>query len=601
VLGTPDEMWSDKETLHDFLGFSTYVEVLADICTQGSLAPLTLGIFGPWGSGKTSLMSMLQRRLSDQAGTGGVKTIWFNAWRYEGRDEAQSALIHAIIAKLEEDKSIGQDVLDTLKQLKSSASVLKLAKVITKTALTLSPDIEGFFSAFEKQNEKVADTIERFDQQFADVLRNAKISHLVVFIDDLDRCSSEKVIETFETIKLFLNTPACTFVIGADPRKIEDAVGEVYKVTEDNRKRDFLEKIIQIPFVIPEQKIDDVVCYVGLLILAGYMQQGSWTELMKSRAAFLTSTDGIEKTLRAWPAQNRALFSEIAAVESELDEIFPYVRNLFHALRGNPRQIKRFLNILSLRRRLAKANNLVIHLQLLIKLAVLEYAWKDFFDSIVDTVDPLTGSCELFEEIAKASDGSAGEASGKLVTDALAQPALVHYLNREPVLKSTDDLRPYLFLAQTSLAKEKPEPVASLDEQAKRMARNIGSDDRMRARASARQAAAQDGETAALVVRILSQDLIQATNLTVQTHIVTGLIEICRHHPTQYVAATKALEKLTPPFAQALQIAGNTLISNARSAAVPITPALRESFAPKTKLASALAGKKKTSTKEDVH
>lgn len=210
-------MWSDKETLHDFLGFSAYVEVLADICTQASLAPLTLGIFGLWGSGKTSLMSMLQQRLATQTGAVAVKTIWFNAWRYEGRDEAQSALIHAIITKLEEDKSLGQEVLDTLKQLKSSASALKLAKVITKTAFTLSPDIDGFFSAFEKQNEKVSDTIERFDQQFADVLRHAKISHLVVFIDDLDRCSSEKVIETFETIKLFLNTPACTFIIGADP------------------------------------------------------------------------------------------------------------------------------------------------------------------------------------------------------------------------------------------------------------------------------------------------------------------------------------------------------------------------------------------------
>ena len=593
-------MWSDRETLHDFLGFSTYVEVLADICTQGRLAPLTLGIFGPWGSGKTSLMTMLQRRLAAQAGTGGVKTIWFNAWRYEGRDEAQSALIHAIIAKLEEDKSLGQDVLDTLKQLKSSASVLKLARVLTKTALTLSPDIEGFFSAFEKQNEKVSDTIERFDQQFADVLRHAKISHLVVFIDDLDRCSSEKVIETFETIKLFLNTPACTFVIGADPRKIEDAVGDVYRVTEDNRKRDFLEKIIQIPFVIPEQKIDDVVCYVGMLILAGYMQEGSWNELMKSRAAFLTGGDGIEKTLRAWPAQNRALFSEITAVEAELDEIFPYVRNLFHALRGNPRQIKRFLNILSLRRRLAKANNLAIHLHLLIKLAVLEYAWKDFFENIIDTVDPLTGSCELFEAIAKAADGTAVEAPGKLVGDALAQPALVHYLNRDPVLKSTDDLRPYLFLAQTSLAKQKPEPVTSLDEQSRRLARNIGSDDRMRARASARQAAAQAPETAALVVRILSQDLSQATNLTVQTHIVTGLSEICRRNPSQYAAAVKALEKLTPPFAQALQIAGHTLISDAQSAAVAVPATLRDNFAPKTKLASALAGRKKP-TKEGIH
>ena len=118
----------------------------------------------------------------------------------------------------------------------------------------------------------------------------------------------------------------------------------------------------------------------------------------------------------------------------------------------NPRQIKRFLNILGLRRRLAKANNLVIQLQLLIKLAVLEYAWKDFFESVVDTVDPLTGSCELFEAIARAADGPADVTPGKLVSDALAQPALVHYLNRDPVLKSTDDLRPYLFLAQTSLS-----------------------------------------------------------------------------------------------------------------------------------------------------
>lgn len=595
-------MWSDKETLHDFLGFSTYVEVLADICTQSNLAPLTLGIFGPWGSGKTSLMQMVENRLSalTHTGAGAIKTIWFNAWRYEGRDEAQSALIHAIISKLEEDKTLGQDVLDTLKQLKSSANVLKLAKAITKSALTLSPDVDGFFSAFEKQNEKISDTIERFDKQFADVLLHAKISHLVVFIDDLDRCSSEKVIETFETIKLFLNTPACTFVIGADPRKIEYAVGEVYKVTEDNRKRDFLEKIIQIPFVIPEQKIDDVVCYVGMLILAEYMQEGSWNELMKSRAVFLTSADGIERALRAWPAQNRALFSDIRIVEADLDEIFPYVRNLFHALRGNPRQIKRFLNILALRRRLAKANKLVIHLQLLIKLAVLEYAWKNFFDSIVDTVDPLTGSCELFEAIAKATDADTGETPGKLVGDALAQPALVHYLNREPVLKSTDDLRPYLFLAQTSLAKEKPETITSLDDQAKRIARNIGSDDRMRARASARQAAAQDSETAVLIVRILSQDLAQATNLTVQTHIVTGLSEICRRHPAQYTPAIKALEKLTPPFAQALQIAGHTLISDAHSAAVTVTPALRDSFAPKTKLAAALASKKRAPTTEDI-
>ncbi len=587
-------MWSDKETLHDFLGYTKYVEVLADICTHTALAPLTLGVFGAWGSGKTSLMSMLQGQLDGHAKAGsGVKTIWFNAWRYEGRDEAQSALIHAIISKLEEDKSLGREVLDTLKQLKSSANVLKLAKVITKTTLTLSPDIEGFFSAFEKQNEKVADTIERFEREFAAALRHANVNRLVVFIDDLDRCSSQKVIETFETIKLFLNTPACTFVIGADAQKIEDAVGEVYGVADENRRRDFLEKIIQIPFVIPEQKIDDIVCYVGMLILAGQMKEASLSELIGARSTFLSCTSGIEKAIGAWPAENRALFSDTTTVEDELQEIMPYVSNLFHALRGNPRQVKRFLNILALRRRLAKANNLIIRLELLIKLAILEYAWKDFFKSIIDTVDPLTGSCELFEAIAKAAELGVSETSGKLVSEALVQPALVHYLNREPVIKSTDDLKPYLFLAQTSLSKERPEPVASVDEEARRIARNIGSDDRIRMRASARQAAALDPEMAGLIVRILTQDLAQATNLTVQTHIVTGLTEICRRHGSQYPSSLKALEKLQVPPAQALQIAGNALISDARAAGISVAPELMKFFMPQGVLAAALAGKKK--------
>lgn len=139
-----------------------------------------------------------------------------------------------------------------------------------------------------------------------------------------------------------------------------------------------------------------------------------------------------------------------------------------------------------------------------------------------------------------------------------------------------------------------------LDEQARRIARNIGSDDRIRARASARQAAALDGEMASLVVRILTQDLAQATNLTVQTHVVTGLTEICRRHQSQYPPAVKALEKLKSPIVQALQIAGNALISDAQSNGVPVASELIETFAPKGALASALAGKKKAPAKGNI-
>lgn len=91
-------MWSDQESKRDCLGFLGYVKVLAEICTYEDLAPLALGIFGSWGSGKTSLMQMLKTRL-DEAKSPAVKTLWFNAWQYEGREEAQSALVNAVLAR----------------------------------------------------------------------------------------------------------------------------------------------------------------------------------------------------------------------------------------------------------------------------------------------------------------------------------------------------------------------------------------------------------------------------------------------------------------------------------------------------------------------
>jgi predicted KAP-like P-loop ATPase len=298
-------MWSDRDTDQDFLGFSSYVNVLAEACTMKDLAPLTLGIFGAWGSGKTSLMRMLQAKIDKADPAVKAKTLWFNAWKYEGREEAQSALIHAVLAKLAEDKTLWQDAKDIFERLKKGVSVLKFAKFVGKSVISMTPKLDEFIDCFKEESEKIAETMEGFDKDFESLLVRAKIERIVVFIDDLDRCSSVKVIETFETIKLFLNTPACTFVIGADAAKIQHAVGEVYKVADTQRQKDFLEKIVQIPFTIPEQDLRDIVCYVGMLIIGRHLDEKHWPTLLSARRGFYTFAGKIEDEITGGRSRTR--------------------------------------------------------------------------------------------------------------------------------------------------------------------------------------------------------------------------------------------------------------------------------------------------------
>ena len=584
-------MWSDREAERDCLGFTSYVNVLADICTHGDLAPLTLGIFGSWGSGKTSLMKMLKSRIERDAAERKAKTLWFNAWRYEGREEAQSALIHAILAKLGADKSLLEDAREYFDRLKKGASVLKLAKHIGKTVMTMTPDIGDFIDCFREESEKIAETMESFEQDFETLLEKAGVEHIIVFIDDLDRCSSEKVIETFETIKLFLNTPACTFVIGADAPKIEQAVGDVYKVADGQRQKDFLEKIVQIPFVIPEQDLRDIACYVGMLVIGRHLRsEKGWEDLAVARTRSLTAEGRIEDAFLRWPGENGIHFDGKAGdVALELKEVLPYTESLARGLRGNPRQIKRFLNILALRRRLAQENQLEVQQDLLVKLCVLEYVWGDFFNSVVETVDPTTGHSDLIAEMMRVvlEEGAASES--KLVKESLERPGLVGYLTFEPRLEGGIDLRPYLFLAQTSLSRARPATLLPVDEEARSVARGIESDDPLVTKTAARRAAAKEPAVASSIVRILLGDLPTIRDSGMRTSMINGLDAICRNHKDQYAPCLKTLAQIDPTGDEAVAVSLGAFLANAERAGIEVPEESKKRIAESSPIAAALA------------
>jgi hypothetical protein len=402
---------------------------------------------------------------------------------------------------------------------------------------------------------------------------------------------SVKVIDTFETIKLFLNTPQCTFVIGADPQRIEQAVAEVYGVADPRKTKDYLEKIVQLPFSIPVQRPQDIACYVGMLIVGRHLQSNDgWNAFIAERPQLYQAGPALRNTLLDW-ANSNGMYLGVTrdVIEAELDGVLPYVAILGDGLRGNPRQIKRFLNILALRRQLADANKLETDEALLVKMAVLEYVWDDFFNALVETVDPATGHSPLIEELLRERP-SPSENQSELVAGFAEKTHLLAFLKSEPRLSADTDLRPYLFLAQTSISRGKQVALLPPDEKALALAKAIAGADRVMSKAAALRAAAEEGGSVEPVIRHLRNTLGSSTDNRARTHILTGLDAICAKHPRFYADAVKALEQCDPGGSEAIGVAGNTLLANAESRGIAVSPDVKDRFNKAAGALGALAG-----------
>src|SRR5579864_3042402 len=114
-------MWSDNETSDDLIGFQVHADLVRSVVTDSKMLPVTIGIFGDWGGGKTSLMKMLERDLDaenwgesdvEQALYRDIAVVYFNGWLFEGYDDAKSAILSSILLALGDHKRFGPKIRD---------------------------------------------------------------------------------------------------------------------------------------------------------------------------------------------------------------------------------------------------------------------------------------------------------------------------------------------------------------------------------------------------------------------------------------------------------------------------------------------------------
>lgn len=328
----PDHPLMDRRLEFEFEGFARTLAELAWNPDNGT--PFTVVVRGGWGRGKTTLLRRAQWMLENPGqvepppprGIREVHTLWFNAWKYPDDYTVLAGLLGAAIDRL---KKGGK--LDQLKLLVASYKSATLQSLFGLAAPALLRDLilEGkarsryapvhekraFHDTFRDLFNEVSRLLFELEPAFRDTgglteeqLWNPDTQRrqvLAVFLDDLDRCRRERVVEVIEAINLFLDLPGVCFFLGTDWERLVAVLPETVQGHADQ----FLEKVVQVAFDLPEVSPHGTEEYVTSLLRGTHLE-----------AVFANDGEGASEDVRVLA---RALETR------------------------HPRHVKRFLNDLS--------------------------------------------------------------------------------------------------------------------------------------------------------------------------------------------------------------------------------------------------------------
>ena len=214
---------SDNETKVDLLNNEAIAKTIVSLIKESKDQPISLGIHGDWGAGKSSILEMVAEKIEHVPKNDGKKysCIRFNGWKHQGFEDSKVALMSAIVSELVKKEKLGNEAERILRKLWKNINWMSIAKGVGKTALGIATGTapiailsstldllktkgtteEGITSAIDaiggylkdaKLEEDTSSNTEfiEFQKNFADLLEAAKIEKLVVLIDDLDRCWS---------------------------------------------------------------------------------------------------------------------------------------------------------------------------------------------------------------------------------------------------------------------------------------------------------------------------------------------------------------------------------------------------------------------------
>ena len=241
--------YTDGPAIEDNFNIERYINGLTSFIKNCN-TPITMAIQGDWGTGKTSIMSMVKNKI-EKENNGDIHLVWFNTWQFSQfnmGDQLPLLMMSKLVGAVGDKNS------------EASQKVKKILAGVSSFAL-------GYLTSGASRGEEIkevftgdfVDQIDQLKKDFQDLI-NKKAGddgRVIIFVDDLDRLQPGKAVELLEVLKLFLDCEKCVFVLAIDYGVVSRGVKEKYGDDFSEEKgKSFFDKIIQVPFKMPVADYD---------------------------------------------------------------------------------------------------------------------------------------------------------------------------------------------------------------------------------------------------------------------------------------------------------------------------------------------------------
>ena len=364
----------DEPVHNDIFGIDKYTTGLTSFITNCK-TPMTIAIQGDWGSGKSSVMQMVIKKIKENREknmpNSRVHYTIINTWQFSqfsSESNLPVALMQAIVDGIKgsgENPQIFEKFKKNIARIgvgvaKGLTSFLLEGRIGFGTAGTAVEGVGSVFDGFLEQNQLIQELRNRFRDCVYKAISDKKVSRIAIFIDDLDRLEPDRAVELLEVLKTFLDCRGCVFILAIDYNVVVGGIAKKYgedKIDKEKGKS-FFDKIIQVPFKMPNE--------------------------MYNISAFVAETlEGITKT--KWKD----------------DEFRSYESLIEKSIGHNPRSMKRLFNTYVLQLEIAKAGDIPSDVKgnkILFSMLCMQLQYYELYTYIISNLDDIDIYADLADD-----------------------------------------------------------------------------------------------------------------------------------------------------------------------------------------------------------